>query len=246
MDTVAIDRARVVYYSFFSSLYAFVLDEEKFAAIVRGAELLAANPIDEQSARAFANMRRRLQKGGYAALRRESDRVFASPITALVPMTASFYHEQRDDGRKRVEMIDYVRQSKFRRNDAVYREHEDHIEFVLLFIGRMIEEGLAGDVGANQLARTVFYHILNEMVDQFGDALFACEQSFFYKQTVLALRSFIACERLYLDVSPPKKDELTASRHVVEKPQAAASAGCVRFNDTSVEDECTAGVFVSR
>lgn len=234
MDNAAINRARTVYYELFSSLFSFSMGVEKYDTIVSAVEILHQNPIDEQSEKALSNMKRRLAKGGYAALHQECDRVFYSPATAFVPMTASYYHEQRDDGRKRVEMINYVLESKFRRNKGMYKEHEDHIEFVMQFLRKLIDDELEGNTAAPLLATKVFAHILNEMVDEFADNLFHHEQSFFYKQVVLALRSFIEFERLYLNIPRPeqnRKETLRKVEHGQVKQEARkciqlGSAGC--------------------
>ena len=145
MDTHNINKARIVYYGFFAAFFSFYLEEQHIYVIEQCIDLLRENPIDEQTANALANLQRKLKKGGYAALKNESDRLFYSPATAFVPMTASYYTEQRDDGNKRMEMINYIAESKFRRNTDTYKEQEDHIEFVFLFLQKLIEEELHGD-----------------------------------------------------------------------------------------------------
>lgn len=227
MDTIAINKARIVYYGLFAALFACNLDRERYHIITQSIGILAANPIDEQSAKAFANMKRRLDKSGYSGLVNERDRLFFSPTTAFVPMTASYYHEQRDDGRKRVEMIDYVQESSFRRNGERYTEHEDHIEFMLLFIQRLIEQDIAGDGGARRLADKIFANILNPMLEPFGETLYRHEQSFFYKQAVLALRSFIEFERTFLNIPPPARE--TARQKKMRDTKGEASGTCVRL-----------------
>lgn len=212
MDNTTINRARIVYYGLFSSLFSFSMGKEKYDTIVRAVNILHQNAIDDQSEKALDNMKRRLKKGGFTALEQESDRVFFSPTTAFVPMTASFYHEQRDDGKKRVEMIDYLLQSTFRRNTKTYKEHEDHIEFVMQFLQKLIEQELQGNQTAGLLAKKVFANILNPMVDEFADTLFRHDKSHFYKQAVLALRSFIDFERLYLNIPQPETSESRAMR----------------------------------
>lgn len=227
MDNVAINKARIVYYGLFSSLLAFKMTEKSFETAVQALEILSQNPIDEQSELAFANMQRRIAKTGYDGLWKENNRVFCSPAFSPVSTTASFYNDGRDDGPKRVQMIDYVLKSKYRRNSDSYKEHEDHVEFVMLFLQKLIEEELGGNGQARKLATEVFSNILNTMIDEFTDNLFNHEQSFFYKQVALALRSFTEFERLYLNVGKP---EVRDSRHkqepVVKKDD---SGGCIKM-----------------
>ena len=120
MERVAINKARVVYYGLFASLFSFCMTREHFEIIEKSVDLLSENPIDEQTAKALPGITKRLQEGGYPALKEESDQVFYNPTTTFVPMTASYYYEQRDDGSKRREMINYLLESKFRRNASEY------------------------------------------------------------------------------------------------------------------------------
>ncbi len=230
MDITAINRGRIVYYGVFAALFSSCLDEKAFQTAAHGVDILGASPMDERSGKALANIKRRLDGGGYSALKKENDRIFYDPTSTFVPMTASYYAEERDDGAKRLEMIGYVLESKFRRNAAHYHEHEDHIEFILLFIQRLIDLEIQGEGFARQLATKVFTHILNPMIDQFANALLQHETSFFYKQAALALQSFIEFERLYLNIPPPEPvDETRAARQnsAEEKEQ---SRECVKFD----------------
>lgn len=230
MENTAINKARIVYYCLFSSLFSFNMTEDEFQKVVQAVEVLSENPMDEQSNKAMSNMKRRLQKSNLAKLSKENHDIFYNPTSASVPMTASFFDEGRDDGQKRVEMIDYVQESKFRRNAESYKEHEDHIEFILQFIQKLIEEELRGDTKANELAMKVYKNILNPMIDQFIDKLIGHRQSFFYKQAALALSSFNEFERLYLDIPQP---EIPGDGIIIQRerlPKKEPAKGCVNLD----------------
>ena len=230
MDCAAINKVRIVYYGLFSSLFSFSIDMSDFENIIKSVEILSTNPIDEQTEKSLINIKRRLNKGGYEALKNESDKVFFSPTTTFVPMTASYYNEQRDGGKKRLEMMSYVLESKFRRNTDEYKEHEDHIEFIMVFIQKLINEELQGDVSAQILSKKIFINVLNGMIDEFSNNLFNHEKSQFYKQVVLALRSFTDFERLYLNIAQPKKEEVKniAKLNVID--DKSQTRECVKLN----------------
>jgi len=229
MDTQAIDKARIVFYGFFSSLFSFTFNEENFQHIKTCLDQLCHAPLDEQSELAFKNMKRRVEKRGFAALKSESDRVFYNFLEAPVPMTASFILEGRDDGAKRVEMIDYLQESAYRRNSSEYKEHEDHIEFILLFLQRMIIEELEGKAGARGLFLKVFVNILNPMLDEFLEGLAEHRHSSFYRQAALALASFLAFERLYLYVGKPQPQSKPKNHAGSSKDGRRAETGCIRL-----------------
>ena len=207
MDTYHINKARIVYYGLFAASFSFYLEEQHVAVIEQCVDLLSADPMDAQSGKVLANLRRKLKKGGYTALKNESDRIFYSPATAFVPMTASYYTEQKDDGQKRMEMIGYLAESKFRRDAEYYKEQEDHFEFIFLFLQKLIEEELNGDGQARFLARKVVENILHEVADQFCKALLRHEESFMYQDVALALQSFMAFERFFLGIDAANKSE---------------------------------------
>lgn len=230
MDIQAINKARILFYGYFSALFSFHFTEEKFSYIKATLDFLSTHPIDEQSELAFKNMKRRVQTRGFEALKNESDRVFCNPLLGSVPMTASFILEQRDDGHKRIEMIDYLQQSSFRRNSGEYKEHEDHIEFILLFLQRLILQEMEGNEEAEKLFRNVFAHILNPMVDEFQRRLANHEQSSFYRQAVIAFESFIEFERVFLDVGQPLpvQQQQTVPKANLNQEQRT-QAGCIRM-----------------
>lgn len=231
MDTQAINKARIVYYGFFSSLFAFDFSEEKFNHLCSSLDMLASHPFDKQSGVALKNMKRRVETRGYQPLKNEIDKVFYNPMAVTVPMTASYIQEQRDDGAKRVEMIDYVNATPYRRNSEQFTEHEDHIEFIFGFLQRLIIEELEGDTAAGELFRTVFANVLNPMIDEFGEKLSCHTHSSFCRQAALVLESFMELERLYLDI--PRPGANPKARYVVrnpEKQQPRTQAGCLRMH----------------
>lgn len=206
-DRTAINKARIVYYGLFSSLFAFSMDEENFEIINKAVDVLIENPIDESTAESLKKIRQFLHENGYDFLKKESDTIFFNPVNSCIPMTASYYFDNRDDGTKRVEMIDFILESKFRKNGDEFKENEDHIEFILLFIQKLIDEELAGDESSASLSKRIFQNILNDMINEFAQNLFSHKMSNIYKEVAIVLRSFSDFERLYLDIPPPVKIE---------------------------------------
>jgi TorA maturation chaperone TorD len=204
MDREAINKARIVYYGFFSAVFAFNLTRDTLSRAQEALDILSRDPVDEATERSLKEMRHFLRRGGYEALKDESDAVFFSPATAYIPMTASYYSEKRDDGAKRLEMMEYVFQSKYRKDSDAFKENEDHLEFILLFMQQLIIDETVGDPTTADLAFNVFAKILNEMIDGFVFNLFNHVKSRFYRQTAVVLYSFMEIERLFLGVEAPQ------------------------------------------
>ena len=71
-----------------------------------------------------------------------------------------------------------------------------------LFLKTLIEEEIKGQEYAQCLAREVFEQILNPMIDTLSEKVFNHENSLFYKNAAIVLRSFAEFERLFLCSSP--------------------------------------------
>ncbi|MCB2215628.1 TorD/DmsD family molecular chaperone [Desulfofustis glycolicus] len=230
----AIHKARAVYYGLFASLFPFSFDAEYFDDLEKSVDLLGRHPLDEQSGRALKNMKRRLKNRGFLALKNENERLFYRPDTASIPTTASYFCENRDDGRKRLQMIEYLLASPFRRNSDEFKEHEDHLEFIMRFMQRLIIEELGGNANAGLLGEKVFQNVLNEMVDALIDQLREHQYSSFYRQAALVLESFIAFERVFLRVNKPREQSAVASRtHQHPGDQQAVMSRCVKMGQDS-------------
>jgi len=201
----AINQARAVYYGLFSSLFAFILDEERFVGIKETLELLEKNPIDEHSKKALSNMLSIINTIGVKILESEYDSIFYDLSSDPVPITASFYEEERDDGKKRAIMVDYVLQSNYRRDDKKFTDLEDDIGFIFAFMQKLINDEVGGDDKASFLEREVFKNVLNEFVDEFVENVYMHENSAFYQEVALLLKVFIEFERAYLGINKPKE-----------------------------------------
>ena len=201
-----------------STVFSFNLERHSYPVIRELIDILCQDPVDDPTADALVRLNVFLDEGAYDALKDESDQVFFSPATSFLPMTASYYHEKRDDGSKRLEMMDYVFASNYRRNSVEFKENEDHIAFIFLFMQKLIAEEVAGNTASGVLARRVFDHILNAMLDDFASNLFNHEKSSFYRHVAVVLHSFATIERIFLDVElPTDRDRRNLTRSGLTK-----------------------------
>ena len=87
MNKEAINKARAVYYGLFASLLTFFDNPSDLGIIQKTIDVLAQNPLDEESKVAFSNMQNLLITGGYTLLKEESDKVFFGSYSAYIPVT---------------------------------------------------------------------------------------------------------------------------------------------------------------
>lgn len=198
INSEKINRARVLYYGLFSSLFTFIESKGDYEKVVHTINFLSQNPIDENSKVAFESLKEYFNNQGFEGLKEENNNLFFSPSTTFIPVTASFYEEDKDDGQKRVEMTNYVLKSNFRKDSDSFKEAEDHISFIFEFLQKVIEQNIQEE--KNQLAVDVFSNILNGIVDRFIENIYFHESSMFYKNVAIILKVFIELERVFLDV----------------------------------------------
>ncbi len=207
-----INRARALFYGLFGSLFAFVLEEKRYAGLEEKIEFFLQNPIDESIDKALKNMSQIISSKGLKSLEQEFDSLFYDLSNAPIPTTASFYEEERDDGKKRLLMVNYVLQSNYRRNSEKYTDLEDDIGFIFTFMQNLIVDELNGDEKAAFLEKEVFKNVLNPFIDEFIENVYMHENALFYQEAAVLLKSFVSLERLFLNVPKPKEVEKVAKK----------------------------------
>lgn len=203
MDKQAINRARSAYYGLLSALFAFIdngSDAKQILQMLNDIEKHAINPQTQES---IKNIKSALQQKGLAALKKENTEIFFDPYGGHIPMTASYCLEQRDDGKMRILMLDYVLKSEFRRNEARFKENEDHIHFILEFMCALTSKNSSKN---EEIAKEVFSNVLNLFIDEIIVSVYEHKNAFIYKDVAIILKSFIELERIYLGVQKPKKE----------------------------------------
>ncbi len=224
MDEKTINKARALYYGLLSSLFAFVLEEDRFKNVEETIEILLQNPIDEDSKKALENMNSIIKVKGKKFLADEYDNIFYDLNSDPVPTTASFYEEDRDDGKKRLLMVNYVLQSRYRRDTQKYTDLEDDMGFILSFMQKLIIDESNGDEKAGVLEREIFKVVLNNFVDEFIENVYMHEYSAFYQEVSLLFKIFIEFERIFLGINKPKERE----KSIKDKDVSIADAEALR------------------
>ena len=202
-----VNRARFVYYKLFSSFFVYSKDITKYFQLLNLIDLLKENPLDNSSAQALENLTKKLQKDTNIVLMQEYDDIFHNPQTSTVRTTASFYDEQVESGKKRVQMLDFLAKTKIRRDEKEFSEYEDSIGFIFAVMSELALLVSDGEEQYKTLQHCMFADILNEFIDEFSKTVYEHESADIYKDVVSLLHSFMEFERLYLEVSKVKPKE---------------------------------------
>ncbi|MBE0496643.1 MAG: molecular chaperone TorD family protein [Campylobacterales bacterium] len=209
MKDKEIHLARAAYYGWLAVLFGYIKEENTLGSVVENLEIFATNPLEEKSKDAIDAMRVFLKTKGNKGLKEESDLVFYSFDTSMIPMSASYYDEQRDDGKKRLDTIEILLESPFRRDTFTCKDSEDHIALLFQLMSMLVLHGVEQEeVKSLELAEKLFETILNPFIDTFIALVFTHEATDFYKHVAVVLQGLVEFERFYLQVAAPKYEEV--------------------------------------
>lgn len=208
-DKQAINKARALYYNLFANFFVIPEDMNKYLELRSLISVLKDSPLDNESGKALEKLYSLLDSTSNTPMIQEYDDMFHNPTTAKVRQTASFYDEGLESGKKRLEMVNFVAKTKFRRNEKEFYEYEDSIGFILTLMAEITNLIAEGENSYENTAHCIFAQILNEFVDQFAAEVYEHESANIYKELMVVLHSFIAFERMYLEVNKPKAKEKT-------------------------------------
>jgi len=203
MRDVKMDRARSLYYAMFSRLFTLSGEMGKYYELRSLVETLKANPLDALSAEAFESLYVQLPASSNVALVKEFDTLFYAPQTKSIRMTASYYADGIENGKKRLEMQNFLAKTKIRRDEKNFSDYEDNIGFIFTVMAELAGLTAEGEEVYHNTSHCIFEEILNDFVDRFAKELYEHEKSDIFKNVAVILKSFIEFERIYLDVSIP-------------------------------------------
>ena len=197
------DRARSLYYGMFSRLFTLSPEMGKYYELRSLLERLGQNPLDSLSAEAFTSLLEALPLDSNVTLVKEFDRLFYAPETQTIRTTASYYDAGVENGKKRLEMQSFLAKTRIRRDEEKFSDYEDHIGFIFTVLSELADLTAKGETQYANTAHCIFAEILNEFVDDFARIVYEHPEADIYRQAAVILKSFIAFERLYLEVSLP-------------------------------------------
>lgn len=208
----SVNKARSLYYGFFSKLFIFTTDEKRYSGVLEALDVMIANPLDENSHEALKEIKEALMIQGESALIQEYDDLFHNPTYPIIRNTASYYHEGVESGHKQAEMKQFLAKTRLRRNEVSFKEHEDSVGFIFTFMHELVELIMQGQNEYDTVQHCVFAEIINPFIDEFIVRVYEHPQAKIYQSVAIVLNAFIAFDRLYFDVAKPPYKEV--ERHV--------------------------------
>ena len=202
-DNQAINKARALYYNLFANFFVTSKELDKYLSLVSLINILKDSPLDMESGKALERIADSLDATSNVKLLQEFDDIFHSPTTKKVRLTASYYDEGLESGKKRVEMINFVAKTKLRRNEKDFYEYEDSAAFIFSLMAELTQLVAEGEKEYENTVHCIFAQILNEFIDELAKELYEHDHAVIYKDLMVVLHSFVEFERLFLEVPKP-------------------------------------------
>jgi len=203
MNDTQINKSRALYYAMFSRFFVFSTDARRYFELLNLLKILQENPMDATTKEAITDILETLDSDSNVKLMLEFDDIFHSPESQTVRTTASYFDENVESGKKRLEMQNFLAKTDIRRDEKSYSDYEDHIGFIFSVLSELSSQVAEGRTEYKNTIHCIFDEILNEFIDEFSRELYEHENANIYKNVVVLLKSFMTFERLYLEVSAP-------------------------------------------
>jgi len=208
LNKESVNKARSLYYGFLSKLFVFTTSPSRYEGLAEALEVMAQNPLDENSGEALREIQLFLAHNGESAFIQEYDDVFHNPSYKVVRNTASYYAEGVESGKKQLEVKNFLAKTKIRRNEQYFKENEDSVGFIFTFMHELIELIMNEQKEYDSLQHCLYTEVINLFIDEFIIKVYEHPMARIYKSVAIVLNAFMAFERLYFDVAKPPLKEV--------------------------------------
>ena len=208
LNKESVNKARSLYYGFLSKLFVFTTSPRRYEGLAEALEVMAQNPLDENSGEALREIQLFLAHNGESAFIQEYDDVFHNPSYKVVRNTASYYAEGVESGKKHLEVKNFLAKTKIRRNEKYFKENEDSVGFIFTFMHELIELIMNEQKEYDSLQHCLYTEVINPFIDEFIVKVYEHPMARIYKSVAIVLNAFMAFERLYFDVAKPPLKEV--------------------------------------
>jgi len=218
-----VNKARAVYYALFSKFFVYSSDTQSYLSLINMVDVLIDSPLDNTSCDALKRIKKELDPFSNVKLIQEYDDLFHNPFSSTIRTTASFYDEEVESGKKRVQMLDFLAKTRIRRDEKTYTDLEDSVAFILTLMAELLDLVSQGQDQYKTVTHCIFADVLNEFVDEFARDVYEHENAKIFQDVIVVFQAFMSFERLYLEVSKPvmvrKPQEKEASADEVSEEE---------------------------
>lgn len=203
MHSTNIDQARIFLYNILSLLLVEKHAKNSRTNIVESLELLSQNSFDADVTKAVESILEYLKTNASDSLYKEYQELFLVPFGKFVPLSASWYYEEREGGAMLVKVRDIMAKTKVRKDESNFKAPEDNYGFIFTLASHLIEQKAKGEI-EEDLQKELFIAVINPYCDLVSNKLIASKTDI-YSNVGTIMNNFCNFERTYLNVQRPKE-----------------------------------------
>lgn len=207
------NKARSLYYGFFSKLFVFTARQERYKDIEKALNIMIEHSLDDASHEALIAFQSFWKTEGEQALIQEYDDIFHNPAYPCVRNTTSYYDEEVESGHQRLIVKNFLAQTTLRRDEQNFKENEDSFGFIFTFMHELVEGIMQEQKEYEHLQTSLFTEVINPFVDAFIERVYSHPKAKAYQSIAIVLNTFMAFERMYFEVAKPPLKEDTPKRN---------------------------------
>lgn len=194
--------ARALYYSLFSRLFVFSVEEDRFEGVAKMLGLISSSSLDDESNAAAMRLSLNFADANPQNVIEEYDDIFHAPPRPL-RNSFSYYDEGYEVGHACADIKRLLLKTDIRRDEKKFKENEDSVGFVFTIMSEFLQRILEGKSEYEDIAAELFKEIINPYIDEFCDKLFMHDAAEIYKDAAILLKNFMEFERIYYEVAKP-------------------------------------------
>lgn len=200
LNKTSMNKARLIYYGLLSKLFIFKEESNRFEGVDDMLAIIETNPLNPDVQNAVKRLLEAIDTKGYEVLSDEYEMIFHSLKYRALPKSASFYEEGIEFGNKCIQTRNFLGKTTIRRDEKKYKDPEDSVGFLLVFMYEMIKNVTEGKVEHENTQHCLFSEIINPFIDEFVEDLFEHKGAHYYKDIAIIFSAFMEFERLYFEV----------------------------------------------
>lgn len=198
MNKADMDMGRIVYYAFFSKIFVFTYDEDRFCNLLDICKVLQDCALDDSSENSLKNLVKEFENNGYEGLKKEYEELF-NALKNQVRNTISYYDEGYETSLAHFNVRQILAKTEFRKDESKFKENEDSFGFVFTMMSIMLKD-------YESLCKELFVEFLNPYVDDFMLAIKNHPKSKIFLDITNIMESFFEFERVYYGCKKQVKD----------------------------------------
>ncbi len=197
MQNIQINQARLFVYNLLSLFFIEEYTKTKEDEIIKNLEILSQNSFSDIVENASKEILKFLKENDKNTIFNHYQELFLIPFGKYIPLSVSWYHEEREGGIMQLKVKDILAKTKIRRDESFFSAQEDHFGFIFTLSAYLLEQQINEEI-KDDLQKELFLEILSPYCDKLFYKLMA-SQSEIYSNIGLILESFYGFEKGYLE-----------------------------------------------